>query len=45
MTRELVAVADDWAEGRIVSVLEGGYDLDHLGTAVCWHLRSLLRLV
>ena len=45
MTRELVAVADDWAEGRIVSVLEGGYDLDHLGTAVCWHLRGLLRLV
>jgi acetoin utilization deacetylase AcuC-like enzyme len=28
MARRLLAVADDVAEGRIVAVLEGGYDLD-----------------
>jgi acetoin utilization deacetylase AcuC-like enzyme len=42
MTRSLVAVAERFAKGRIVSVLEGGYNLNLLGSAVCWHLRSLL---
>lgn len=42
MTQQLVRAAESSAEGRIVSVLEGGYDLDQLGDAVCYHIRALL---
>jgi acetoin utilization deacetylase AcuC-like enzyme len=42
ITRELIGVADDSAEGKVVSVLEGGYDMNQLGKAVCEHIRSLL---
>ena len=31
------------AEGRAVSILEGGYSLDHLGPAVATHVRELAR--
>nr|WP_184036443.1 histone deacetylase family protein [Chitinivorax tropicus] len=41
VTRELKAVADECAEGRIVSVLEGGYALSALGRSVVAHLRVL----
>lgn len=37
-TRRLCVVADQHAEGRIVSVLEGGYDLDALAASVQTHL-------
>ncbi len=41
LTRSLVARADSWCEGRVVSVLEGGYDPDRLGAASVRHLAAL----
>jgi acetoin utilization deacetylase AcuC-like enzyme len=41
MTRELVAVADRHCDGRIVSLLEGGYNLRALGRSVVRHLVGL----
>jgi acetoin utilization deacetylase AcuC-like enzyme len=41
VTRELVAVAAAHALGRIVSVLEGGYELHALGRSVVAHLKAL----
>ena len=42
VTREIVRLATAHADGRIVSVLEGGYDLPALGASVSAHLRVLL---
>ena len=41
MTRALVAVADAHCDGRIVSLLEGGYSLRTLGRCVVRHLIAL----
>lgn len=41
ITRELVRLAQQHAEGRIISVLEGGYDLPALAEAVSGHIREL----
>jgi acetoin utilization deacetylase AcuC-like enzyme len=41
ITQQVVAVAKKYANGRIVSSLEGGYDLRALGTSVEAHLRVL----
>jgi acetoin utilization deacetylase AcuC-like enzyme len=41
MTEQIVQIANRHAQGRLVSVLEGGYDLDHLGQAALAHLQSL----
>jgi len=41
ITREIVALAEQYAQGRIVSTLEGGYDLQSLGTSVMAHLDAL----
>ena len=41
LTDRLVRAADAQAQGRLVSVLEGGYDLLHLGAAAVAHVRSL----
>lgn len=41
VTRELVATAEKHAEGRIVSVLEGGYDLSALSRSVVAHIKAL----
>jgi acetoin utilization deacetylase AcuC-like enzyme len=38
MIRDL---ADQYADGRIVSILEGGYDLDGLRDSACAHLNAL----
>lgn len=43
ITEKLVALADRHCQGRIVSALEGGYDLDALGKAVAAHVLSLMR--
>jgi acetoin utilization deacetylase AcuC-like enzyme len=37
-------VANKHASGRIVSSLEGGYNLDALGRSVVAHVRALARL-
>jgi acetoin utilization deacetylase AcuC-like enzyme len=41
MTRRIKAVADEHAQGRIVSCLEGGYNLSALARSVEAHLRVL----
>ena len=41
LTARLVRVADRHCQGRVVSVLEGGYDLAQLGPAVVAHLQAL----
>lgn len=41
LTRRVMEWAEDYAGGRIVSVLEGGYNLKTLGGAVAAHLQSL----
>ncbi len=43
ITAELMAVADECCAGRVVSVLEGGYDLEALQTASAAHVRELER--
>lgn len=40
-TRRLLQVADDHAGGRVVSLLEGGYNLKRLGEAVAHHVAVL----
>ena len=44
ITRQLMAVAAHHAQGRIVSSLEGGYNLSALGRSVEAHLRALADL-
>jgi acetoin utilization deacetylase AcuC-like enzyme len=44
LTEQLVAVAKRSAQGRIVSVLEGGYALSALGRSVAAHVRALAEL-
>ena len=44
ITEQLVAVADKHCGGRVVSVLEGGYDLDALSASAAVHVRGLMRL-
>jgi len=41
ITRQIMAVAERHAQGRIVSCLEGGYSLSALGRSVAAHLRVL----
>ncbi|MBC8105136.1 MAG: histone deacetylase [Anaerolineae bacterium] len=41
ITRRLVAVADQHCGGRVVSMLEGGYNLRALGRSVVKHLTAL----
>ncbi len=43
ITDELLALADRHTGGRLVSVLEGGYDLDALAMSVATHVRGLMR--
>lgn len=42
MTKRVQAVAQDHAQGRLISVLEGGYDLVGLSHSVEAHLKTLL---
>ena len=41
VTQELCDLADAHAGGRVVSTLEGGYDLDALASATAAHCRVL----
>ncbi|MEO6264412.1 MAG: histone deacetylase family protein [Luteimonas sp.] len=43
LTRELAAISDRHAQGRMVSLLEGGYDLQALRECSVAHLRALVR--
>ncbi|HEX7792264.1 MAG TPA: histone deacetylase family protein [Afipia sp.] len=42
VTRKLMEIADKSAQGRIVSVLEGGYDLQGLRDSVAVHIAALM---
>jgi acetoin utilization deacetylase AcuC-like enzyme len=42
-TQKIMDIADRFAGGRIVSVLEGGYDLQALGNSVAAHVTTLMR--
>ncbi|MBP6817818.1 MAG: histone deacetylase family protein [Ferrovibrio sp.] len=42
VTEQLLKIAADTAEGRVVSALEGGYDLRALASASAAHVRALM---
>ncbi len=42
MTRAIVQAAETWGGGRILSLLEGGYDLQALGRSARAHVASLV---
>ena len=44
ITDRLLAVAEMSCQGRVVSALEGGYDLDALAASAALHVRRLMRL-
>jgi acetoin utilization deacetylase AcuC-like enzyme len=44
ITQALLAVADTCCQGRVVSLLEGGYDLTALAQCTAAHVRALMRL-
>lgn len=41
MTTRLMEVAEEFAAGRVISLLEGGYDLDALSRCVATHVQTL----
>src|SRR4249920_2685236 len=43
VTKKLMEVADTSAKGRVVSLLEGGYDLQGLSRSVAAHVSALMR--
>jgi acetoin utilization deacetylase AcuC-like enzyme len=43
VTKKLMEIADDSANGRIVSMLEGGYDLQGLARSAAAHVTALMR--
>ena len=43
MTERLLEVAAEFAGGRLLSVLEGGYNLDRVGECVAVHLDRMMR--
>ena len=43
VTQKLMEIADDSAQGRVVSVLEGGYDLQGLSRSAAAHVTALMR--
>jgi acetoin utilization deacetylase AcuC-like enzyme len=44
ITQQVMAVAREFSGGRIVSCLEGGYNLSALGRSVAAHVRALAEL-
>lgn len=42
ISEELKKFADEWCDGRIVSILEGGYSLQGLAGGTAEHLRVLM---
>jgi len=43
VTKKLMEIADTSAQGRVVSLLEGGYDLQGLSRSVAAHVTALMR--
>ncbi|MFC0400898.1 histone deacetylase family protein [Paraburkholderia rhizosphaerae] len=42
VTRELVKIADETCQGRVVSILEGGYSMEGLANGTRAHVRALM---
>jgi len=42
MTKEVLRIAEKHSDGRVIGLLEGGYNLDLLGASVSSHLTALL---
>ena len=42
ITRQLLTVAQECCEGRLASILEGGYDLQALGESAAAHVSELM---
>ncbi len=42
-TQKIMDIADQCADGRVISVLEGGYDLDALANSAAAHVTALMR--
>lgn len=42
ITEELMQVAEECCEGRVVSILEGGYSLEGLASATAAHVKALM---
>ncbi len=42
LTQQLIAIANDCCQGRVISVLEGGYDLNALAECVASHVTCLM---
>jgi acetoin utilization deacetylase AcuC-like enzyme len=42
-TAQLMEIADKTADGRLVSLMEGGYDLEGLSRSVAAHVMTLMR--
>jgi acetoin utilization deacetylase AcuC-like enzyme len=43
ITEELMKIADECCEGRVVSILEGGYSLEGLASATAIHVKTLMK--
>ena len=41
MSQEMLAIADQYAQGRLISMLEGGYDLQALADCISTHVSAL----
>lgn len=44
ITEEICKLADEFAQGRVISMLEGGYDLPSLGRCASEHVKILMGL-
>ncbi|MDD5580437.1 MAG: histone deacetylase family protein [Methylobacter sp.] len=42
ITQELMDIADNYCNGRIISALEGGYNLNALASSVAIHIKTLM---
>ena len=42
IARELIKIAEQYGEGRVVSIMEGGYSLEGLATGTAAHVRALM---
>ena len=42
LTEQILAIAAEYGEGRVVSVLEGGYNLPALAASVAVHVKALM---
>ena len=42
LTKRILTIANQLCNGKVVSILEGGYDLNALKESVDYHIKSLL---